>query len=100
MRAVRIFVTGVGALLAIVLIVTHFRETILGFAALITLLVVIGFLIGKPRTFAFALPAVGDRNLDELTPDIKAQPYPQLFVFRAEIRNLFLLLISPLYSMD
>jgi len=98
-RSARILATGVAALLAVLLIATHFRETILGFAASIMLLVVIGFVIGKPRTFTFLLPAVDDRDLDQLTEEMKAQPYPQLFVFRADIRNLFLLLVSPLYAM-
>lgn len=99
MRPAKIFLMGVGALLALVFIVTNFRVALLTFAVAVSALVITGFALPNPGLFSFLLPAIHDENLSELTADIKAQPYPQLFVFRAETRNLFLLLISPLYSL-
>src|SRR5437016_2984547 len=99
MRPAKIFQMGVGALLALVFIVTNFRVVLLTFAVAVSALVITGFALPNRGLFSFLLPAIHDENLSELTADIKAQPYPQLFVFRAETRNLFLLLISPLYSL-
>src|SRR5580698_2348836 len=99
MRAAKIFLMGVGAMLLVALVVTNLKLAILGFAVAITMLVLIGFLVPNPRTFSFQLPAITEDELDEIAPDIRAQPYPQLFVFREEVRNLPVLLIAPLYSL-
>jgi hypothetical protein len=99
MRTAKIFLMGIGAMLLVALVVTNLRVAILGFAAAVTILVLLGFLVPNPRTFSFLLPAITEDELDEIAPDIRAQSYPQLFVFSEEIRNLPLLLISPLYSL-
>jgi hypothetical protein len=82
MRAAKIFLMGIGAMLLVALIVTNLKLAVLGFAAAVTLLVLIGFLVPNPRTFSFMLPAITAEELDEIAPDIRAQSYPQLFVFR------------------
>jgi len=90
---------GMSAMLLVALIVTNLKLAILGFAAAVTILVLTGFLVPNPGIFSFLLPAITEEELDEIAPDIRAQSYPQLFVFREEIRNLPLLLVSPLYSL-
>ncbi|MFZ0478789.1 MAG: hypothetical protein WAL71_06535 [Terriglobales bacterium] len=90
---------GIGAMLLVALIVTNLKLAVLGFATAVIMLILTGFLVPNPRTFSFLLPAITKEELDEIAPDIRAQSYPQLFVFREEIRNLPLLLISPLYSL-
>lgn len=85
MRTAKIFLMGIGAMLLVALILTNLRLAILGFAATVTILVMIGFLVPNPRTFSFLLPAISEKELDEIAPDIKAQPYPQLFVFREDV---------------
>lgn len=87
------------AMVAIGLILANLQVAVLLFAGIIILLTVIGFAVPHPHAFIFSLPPITESELDEIAPEIQAQPYPQLFVFSAEIRNLTLLTISPLYSL-
>ena len=78
---------------------TYTQAALLCFAAAVLFQVVAGFLLRCANLRPLYLPALVDFAWDEVAPGVKPQPYPQLFVFRTEICRLWLLIISPLYSL-
>jgi hypothetical protein len=95
MRSAKIFVTGVGGLFALLLVFTYPRESVLVCASGLALLVLLGFCIPVPRWIASGQSGLHDSR--DGRPRIN--PFPSLTVFETEIRNLWILILSPLYAM-
>jgi hypothetical protein len=95
MRSARILLSGVGGLLALFLIFTYPRQTVVLCATSIAGLVLVGFLIPVPRWIASAESGSEVSNRGRL----HGNAFPRLVVFETEIRSLWLLIVSPLYAM-
>ncbi len=95
MRSARIFLSGVGGLIALLLVFTYPREAVLVCTSALGLLVIAGFCIPVPR-WIFSVRGAS-QGFDEDRLDGK--PFPALVAFEAEVRNLWLLIVSPLYAM-
>ena len=100
MRAAKILSSGVGALLLAAVVIVYFKFAVLSFAASVGLAVLAGSLVPGQRFIGFMLPALQEFPYEEVVPGVTPQPYPQLFVFRCEVRNLWLLVVSPFYSLS
>ncbi len=97
-KALAVGFAVVAATIVVFVVVKAFIEDVriaaLVFAAVLMSPVILGFLLPIQRFLVMYLPSFSTRG--ELMPGVWAQPYPQIYAFRTELRNLPLLLIPAL----